>query len=268
MQIDETIQYKHNFPLKNVIEPFEFIQHDQTDIDNDSNTTQLKAHSLYVAPPSISHLGLHASETSANDSNNVIETIDYDWDEDPQQITIRSCKIPTEFEPNEGHFGKEILTLETVPLTYKQATSADHKFTWQSTIESDELQSMIKHNVWTLVPYNRTKKAVLVKWIFGVKADGRKRARLVAIGCRDPEQYSPNDKTSPTPSADTIRWLFAHTSYTKIKLIQLDVKTAFLHGKIDREKYIIVPPGRVDRKKFICKLNKALYRLATAPKCY
>lgn len=52
-------------------------------------------------------------------------------------------------------------------------------------------------------------------------------------------------------------------------MIHLDVKTAFLNGKIDRLKYITLPPGvEGNRKTTVCKLNKALYGLATAPKCW
>ena len=68
--------------------------------------------------------------------------------------------------------------------------------------------------------------------MFGIKHDGTRKAHLVAVGCRDPEKYSPTEKFSPTPSSDTIRWLLAHVSYTKMYLVQLDVATAFLHGKI------------------------------------
>ncbi len=98
-----------------------------------------------------------------------------------------------------------------MPLSYKQATTASNSSQWITAI-NDELKSMQKHNVWSIVPYHKSMSVsiVPVKWIFGIKTDGRKRARLVAIGCRDKENYSSIDKASPTPSIDTVRWLFAH----------------------------------------------------------
>lgn len=67
----------------------------------------------------------------------------------------------------------------------------------------------------------------------------------------------------------TVRWIFALCVQYKWSVVQLDVKCAFLHSKIDRLKYVSVPRGvDVDAKKFVCKLNKAFYGLTTAPKCW
>lgn len=50
---------------------------------------------------------------------------------------------------------------------------------------------------------------------------------------------------------------------------QLDIKTAFLHGEIDRPKYVSVPEGvNLDKTKVMLKLQKALYGLSIAPKCW
>lgn len=47
------------------------------------------------------------------------------------------------------------------------------------------------------------------------------------------------------------------------------MKTAFLHGELDRVKYMCIPPGvEGDRKTQVCKLNKAMYGLVTAPRCW
>lgn len=64
---------------------------------------------------------------------------------------------------------------------------------------------MIRHNVWTIVPRTKNIQVVPVKWLFGIKDDQRRKARLVAIGCRDPKIYSSVDKASPTPCTDTFR---------------------------------------------------------------
>jgi hypothetical protein len=49
---------------------------------------------------------------------------------------------------------------------------------------------------------------------------------------------------------------------------QLDVKNAFLHGKITKDIYIEQPPGMTDSQhlKYVCKLQKALYGLKQAPR--
>ncbi|GJS33488.1 putative ribonuclease H-like domain-containing protein [Tanacetum coccineum] len=50
----------------------------------------------------------------------------------------------------------------------------------------------------------------------------------------------------------------------------MDVKSAFLYGKIDEEVYVSQPPGFIDPKypKKVCKVVKALYGLHQAPKAY
>lgn len=53
-----------------------------------------------------------------------------------------------------------------------------------------------------------------------------------------------------------------------LSLQQVDFKSAFLNGKINREKYISLSPGvSGDRNNSVYQL-KALYGLPTAPKCW
>ena len=48
----------------------------------------------------------------------------------------------------------------------------------------------------------------------------------------------------------------------------MDVKTAFLHGDLDKEIYIQQPEGFVvsGKKHMVCKLTRSLYRLKKAPR--
>lgn len=46
-----------------------------------------------------------------------------------------------------------------------------------------ELDCFHKHNVWTVVPKQKGIKTVPVKWIFGIKNDGKYKARLLVVGC-------------------------------------------------------------------------------------
>ncbi|GJT02678.1 putative reverse transcriptase, RNA-dependent DNA polymerase [Tanacetum coccineum] len=60
----------------------------------------------------------------------------------------------------------------------------------------------------------------------------------------------------------------AFASYMGFIVYQMDVKSAFLYGKIDEEVYVSQPPGFIDPKypKKVYKVVKALYGLHQAPR--
>ena len=59
------------------------------------------------------------------------------------------------------------------------------------------------------------------------------------------------------------------SSFQKIKVYQMDVKSAFLNGDLE-EVYIEQPEGFIlgNDEKLICKLKKALYGLKQAPRTW
>ncbi|GJU73860.1 retrovirus-related pol polyprotein from transposon TNT 1-94 [Tanacetum coccineum] len=69
---------------------------------------------------------------------------------------------------------------------------------------------------------------------------------------------------------ETIRILLAYACALDFKLYQMDVKSAFLNGVINKEVYVAQPPGFIDFAKpnYVYKLKKALYGLKQAPKAW
>ena len=66
----------------------------------------------------------------------------------------------------------------------------------------------------------------------------------------------------------SIRILLALVTQFNMELVQMDVKTTFLHGDLEEEIYITQPYGfKVDGKEnWVCKLNKSLYGLKQSPR--
>jgi hypothetical protein len=71
---------------------------------------------------------------------------------------------------------------------------------------------------------------------------------------------------APIARLEAIRILLAYATSHNIKLYQMDVKIAFLNGKINELVYVEQPPSFEDSKKLnhVYKLSKALYGLKQA----
>jgi hypothetical protein len=75
---------------------------------------------------------------------------------------------------------------------------------------------------------------------------------------------------APVARLESIRILLAYATYHGFKLYQMDVKSAFLNGRIKEEVYVEQPPGIEDSEypSHVYKLSKALYGLKQAPRAW
>ncbi|GJX78323.1 retrovirus-related pol polyprotein from transposon TNT 1-94 [Tanacetum coccineum] len=67
---------------------------------------------------------------------------------------------------------------------------------------------------------------------------------------------------------ESIRIFLAFATYMNFKVFQMDVKSAFLNGKLKEEVYVKQSPGFKSSEfpYYVCKLYKALYGLKQEPK--
>ena len=67
---------------------------------------------------------------------------------------------------------------------------------------------------------------------------------------------------------NTIRVVLSIVAAENLHLEQLDVKTAFLHGDLEEEIYMMQPQGFVvpGKEDWVCRLKKSLYGLKQAPR--
>ncbi|GJQ93758.1 retrovirus-related pol polyprotein from transposon TNT 1-94 [Tanacetum coccineum] len=96
------------------------------------------------------------------------------------------------------------------------------------------------------------------------------KARLVAQGHRQEEGIDYDEVFAPVARIEAIRIFLAFDSYMGFIVYQMDMKIAFLYGKIDEEVYVSQPPGFIDPKypQKVYKVVKALYGLHQAPRAW
>ena len=91
----------------------------------------------------------------------------------------------------------------------------------------------------------------------------KNKARLVAKGYNQEEGIDYDETYTLIARLQAIRMLLAYASYMNFKLYQMDVKSAFLNGFIEKEVYVKQPLGfeSFDFLNHVFKLSKALYGL-------
>ncbi|GJT70907.1 putative ribonuclease H-like domain-containing protein [Tanacetum coccineum] len=156
----------------------------------------------------------------------------------------------------------------------KKISEALEDESWVDAMQEELLQFEIQ-KVWILVDLPYGKKAIGTKWVYRNKKDERgvvvrNKARLVAQGHRQEEGIDYDEVFAPVARLEAIRIFLAFASYKGLIVYQMDVKSAFLYGKIDEEVYVSQPPGFQDPKspEKVYKVVKALYGLHQAPRAW
>ncbi|GKA39237.1 putative ribonuclease H-like domain-containing protein [Tanacetum coccineum] len=103
-----------------------------------------------------------------------------------------------------------------------------------------ELLQFKLQKVWTLVDLPYDKRAIRTKWVCRNKKDERgivvrNKARLVAQGHTQEEGIDYDEVFAPVARIEAIRLFLAYASFKYFVLYQMDVKSAFLYGKIEEE---------------------------------
>ncbi len=168
----------------------------------------------------------------------------------------------------------DVLDIGDEPLNYKEAMASPEAAKWKEAMES-EIQSMYDNQVWNLVDHTPGRKTVGCKWIFKKKTDmdgnvHTFKARLVAKGFTQTQGIDYDETFSPVAKIKSIRILLAIAAFYDYEIWQMDVKTAFLNGKLDEDVYMAQPEGFIHSKypNKVCKLERSIYGLKQASRSW
>ncbi|GJW24662.1 retrotransposon protein, putative, unclassified, partial [Tanacetum coccineum] len=98
----------------------------------------------------------------------------------------------------------------------------------------------------------------------------KNKARLVAQGFRQEEGMEFEKSFALVRRKEAICIFIANDVHKNMTIFQMDVKMAFLNGKLKKEVYVSQPEGFVDQDNpsHVYKLKKALYGLKQAPRAW
>eukprot|EP00253_Pinus_taeda_P019928 PITA_19928 len=158
------------------------------------------------------------------------------------------------------------------PLCYQEEIEGSKSDRWKAAMKV-EMVALGKNGTWDLVELPKDRKTVGCKWVFKLKrgvndTEDRYKTRLVAKGFSQKPGIDFHEIFSPVVKIVSIRIVLALVVLLDLELQQLDVKTAFLHGDLDKEIYMEQPEGFVEHRneKFVCRLQNSLYGLKQSPR--
>ncbi|QRW24120.1 Retrovirus-related Pol polyprotein from transposon TNT 1-94 [Rhizoctonia solani] len=163
--------------------------------------------------------------------------------------------------------------LAAPPTTFAEAMSRVDAQMWMGAMNK-EYNLITKHSVGRQVKQPIGRNVVECKWVFGYKVGPngkilRYKVRLVAKGYSQRPGIDFEDTSSPVANSDSTRTLLAKGTSKDYNIIQLNIKTAFLHGTIKEEIYMEQPEGfEDDPVKYVWRLEKALYGLKQAAQAF
>ena len=140
---------------------------------------------------------------------------------------------------------------------------------------NEEMSALEWNETWEIVERPKDKKAVGCRWLYTVKymSDGtldRYKARLVAKRYTQTYGIVYEETFALVAKMNTIRIILSLAAHFGWAMHQFDVKNAFLHGSLEEEVYMEIPPGYgiVNEGNKACRLKKALYGLKQSPRAW
>ncbi|MBW0502451.1 hypothetical protein O181_042166 [Austropuccinia psidii MF-1] len=130
--------------------------------------------------------------------------------------------------------GRNVAMASSNPKNYSQANSNENSVDWKEAI-AKEISSIEENGVCVPVETPSNANILGSTWVFREKEDQgesivKYKAVLWVQGFSQREGVDYNKTYSPTGRMTSLRFLLSHYTSLDLKIHQMDVKTAFLHG--------------------------------------
>ena len=150
----------------------------------------------------------------------------------------------------------------------REVKESDEWPEWERAIQA-ELNQLQRMGTWKLIEKPPDVEPIGNKFVFAKKRDKdrtliKHKAQLVAKGCAQRPGFNYFKMHVPVVRLETIQAILAIAPMQKLYIQQLDVKGAYLNGKLTERMYMKQPEGYDNGTGRICRLIKTLYSLKQA----
>ncbi|GAU26184.1 hypothetical protein TSUD_354060 [Trifolium subterraneum] len=144
--------------------------------------------------------------------------------------------IPNNLKTDDGDSVHLASFFDMEPLSYDSAAKST---IWRKSTE-EEIQSIERNDTWELISLPTGKKPIAVKWVYKMKqkSDGtiaEYKARLVANEFLQKSRIDFNEMFGTVARLEIMRLAVAIANHFELESVQLNVKSAFLNGKLEEE---------------------------------
>lgn len=136
-----------------------------------------------------------------------------------------------------------------------------------------EILAIEKNDSWEINDLPKGQRTIGVKQVYKTKLNenggvDKYKAHLVAKGYKQKYSVDYKEVFAPVVRLDTSKLVVALAAQNNQPIYQLDVKSAFLHGKFQEQVYVDQQHGYIkyDNDHKVCRLRKTLYGLKQAPR--
>ena len=200
------------------------------------------------------------TETAENSDG--LESLDKTSDNEDDKAQVRN-----ELDLGETTDTSAYLATGEDPDSYDEAINSVDRDEWQAAMQA-EMESIVSVGTFELVPPPCDCKPISCKWVYRVKCTSsgeisRYKARLVTQGFRQKPGIDFTETFAPVTKTNSIRLLLAFAAANNFEIHQVDVKSAFLNGKLEESIYMHQPKGFVAKGKedWVWQLCQTLYGL-------